>query len=375
VKGSARTRFAPLAAGLVALCALACGGSLPVPEPSSAEAAARRDAALAAARVWVPPAVPVGSADLGSNPAGDLPFQPDDEVECRFVLREVGGTTPKFYCELPGGEAVKIKYGRSNPELHAEVAASRLLAALGFPADRMFVVRRVRCAGCPSFPFQALRCVQRTGWERACLPRGIDERAIVDFDHAVLERRLPGREIVAYEGQGWGWYELERIDPARGGSPRAEVDALKLMAVVLAHWDNKPGNQRLICPAGEESADGVCAQPLALVQDLGATFGPLKLDLYNWRREPVWHDASTCTVSMKHLPWGGGTFPDARISEGGRRFLLDLLEQLSDAQLRDLFESSRITSHEQLSAEARDPGAWVRAFRSKVDQIRAAGPC
>ena len=60
------------------------------------------------------------------------------------------------------GEIVKIKYGRSNPEVYTEVAATRLLAALGFPADRMFVINRVRCFGCPPDPFPALECVNAT---------------------------------------------------------------------------------------------------------------------------------------------------------------------------------------------------------------------
>lgn len=44
---------------------------------------------------------------------------------------------------------------------------------------------------------------------------------------------------------------------------------------------------------------------------------------------------------MKALPFGGATFPDAQISEEGRRLLLSLLEQLSDDQIRDLLSSAR----------------------------------
>jgi hypothetical protein len=78
---------------------------------------------------------------------------------------------------------------------------------------------------------------------------------------------------------------------------------------------------------------------------------------------------------MTHMPWGGATFLERRISEEGRRLLLGLLEQLSDRQLRDLFEGSRVTSHDQFSAEARQADAWVRVFKDKVRQIREAGPC
>jgi hypothetical protein len=195
------------------------------------------------------------------------------------------------------------------------------------------------------------------------------------FDHAVVERRLEGRRIEAVPDQGWAWYELDQIDEAAGGAPRAHVDALKLLALVIAHWDNKAENQRLICLPGGDLPDGGCARPLAMIQDVGASFGPVKLDLPNWRATPVWADARACRVSMEHLPWGGGTFPAQTISEGGRRFLLGLLEQLSETQLQDLFQGARIEASEGVTAEGRQPAAWAAAFRDKVRQIRDAGPC
>lgn len=343
-------------------------------ESSNEAARAIREAALASARVWQPPAVPIGQATLNTNPPG-ADVGPDDDVNCRFNTKRVGGTTPKFHCDLPTGETVKLKYGQGNPELHAEVATTRLLTTLGFFADRMFTVRRVRCAGCPAFPFQSLRCLDRFGLKAVCFPRGIDYDRVVEFPAAVLERKLDGRVIEARADQGWGWYELDKIDPARGGSSRAEVDAFRLMAVFLAHWDNKDANQRLVCPAGADRPDGGCAAPIALMQDVGATFGPKKVELHNWRQTRIWKDGAGCRVSMEHLPYAGGTFPERIISEGGRRHLLGLLEQLSDRQLQDLFDASGITGYDQVHADARRAQAWVEVFKDKVQQIRDGGPC
>ena len=369
--------------GLLGAAALliACGTSDPEP---NAEAASKspdavrrmREDALASARVWTTPAIPVSQANLGDNPPGEGAFADDAEVVCRFTLQEVNGTTPKFYCEMPDKSVVKIKYGTGNPELPGEVAATRLLHALGFGADRMYVVKRVRCAGCPTYPFLALRCLQEVGVKSACLPGGINYESTVAFDAAVIERRLDGRKIEAPPTHvGWAWYELEKVDQSRGGASRAELDAFRLMAMFLAHWDNKSENQRLLCPPDADRPDGSCMRPLAILQDVGATFGPNKLDLHNWQQTPIWADARTCTVSMKSLPFNGATFPDRKISEEGRTLLLGLLEQLSDQQLRDLFEGSGVTTFDQLSGRGRNANNWVSAFRDKVAQIRNAGPC
>jgi hypothetical protein len=331
-----------------------------------------RDAALASAKVWRQPPVPIGSARLGENSGG---FSTSDVVSCRFVLGPATGTTPKFDCELPDGEVLKVKYGRNNPELFAEVAATRLLTALGFGADDMFVVAKVKCAGCPAFPFASMRCFGTTGLNTPCLIGGPDFSRAVDFDSAVVERRLQGRRIEATPNQGWAWYELERIDPRRGGASRGEIDAFRLAAVILAHWDNKAANQRLVCPAGADGPDGSCQAPLAIMQDLGATFGPTKLDLANWRLVRVFDDPVACRVSMKQLPFGGATFRETQISEEGRLLILELLEQLSESQLRDWVTGSRVIAYDAIAAESRDPAAWTATFRDKVRQLRDAGPC
>jgi hypothetical protein len=370
---------------LIVLGVVGCGGADEKPAADKeAEAAKpveglvsaeRRAAALRSAQVWREPSTPVPQADLKSNPTGKGAFKDSDVVSCRLVIKAMGGTTPKFDCELPGGETIRVKYGRGNPELHAEVAATRLLAALGFGADRMYVVRTVRCAGCTGFPFHSLRCLAETGIERACFPSGLDHGKTTDFDHAVIERRLEGRRIEAVADQGWAWYEIDQVSASAGGAPRAHVDAIKLMAMVIAHWDNKAENQRLICLPGGDQPDGGCTRPLAMLQDLGASFGPTKLDLHNWRSTGVWKDPRACLVSMEQLPWGGATFPEQQISEAGRQFLIERLDQLSEGQLVGLFEGARVESSEGLMAESRQPKMWAAAFLDKVRQIREAGPC
>jgi hypothetical protein len=346
-------------------------------EPGKAAFEALHDETLRRAQVWHEPATPIEEAKLGRNPDDEFPA--DATVECTFKPGPISGTTPKFDCDLGDGDRVKVKYGRANPEVYTEVAATRLLAALGFPADRMYVVRRVRCYACPADPFPQLECATEKVTAGApfdeCFP-ALDFTRHQDFEEAVIERPLKGRRIESRSGsqRGWTWEELKFVDEVIGGASRAHIDALRLLAVMLGHWDNKAKNQRLLC-LDEKKGDEGCARPLAMVQDLGATFGPMKLDLARWSRTRIWADAPACRVSMRSAPYGGSTFPDAYISEDGRLFLAGLLRRLSTAQIRSLFAGARFSRYPHRRASARRIDSWVNAFQAKVRAIADRPPC
>ena len=340
----------------------------------AADAKALREDALARARVWRRPPEPIERADFTRNAGDRESLDPAEPLVCKFLPRRTSGTTPKFDCVLPGGRVIKVKYGES-AELHAEVAAARLLAALGFGADRMYVVPRVRCFGCPASPFRYYQALELAGMDEA-YTRQIDYDQYRDFQRPAVERRFRGSSIEAGEVEGWGFFELDKIDPERGGSSRAEVDALRLMAIFLHHWDNKAPNQRLVCldePSGD--SNGPCPRPFAFIQDVGSTFGPNKVNLESWRTRSVWRDRATCEVTMEDMPFSGATFPTRRIGEEGRKFLADKLGRLSAAQIRTLFMAARFPEYHA----RRDPGAdvesWVRAFQDKVREIADRPPC
>ena len=197
---------------------------------------------------------------------------------------------------LPDGDDIKVKYGRDNPEVYTEVVATRLLSALGFPADRMYPVAKVRCFGCSADPFKDLQCLNEGLAKERCFP-DVNYDRYEDFDNAVIERSVDGRRIEVTKERGWSWKELSLIDAKAGGSSRAEVDALRLLAIFLGHWDNKAKNQRLLC-LGERDVERTatvgsvtCDRPVAMVQDVGATFGPDKLNLEKWSATPIWANA------------------------------------------------------------------------------------
>jgi hypothetical protein len=297
----------------------------------------------------------------------------DRFLSCRFLAEPPSGTTPKFSCVLENGETVKVKYGR-NPEIQAEVAATRLLRSLGLAADRMTIVGTVRCYGCPRFPFLTMRLLSFANATRSVQAEGYTE-----FEWAAVEQKFAAPAIETEAVEGWPFWELKASQ-----APEDDIDALRLIAMFLAHWDNKASNQRLVCldrGVQEDPADlsptpqGACVRPLLMIQDLGATFGPEKVNLARWRDLPVWADRKTCAVSMAALPFGGATFPAVRISERARARVAAQLSAIDEPAIRDLFTRARFAELYAGTDDRRDIDMWTAAFKSRVDQIVNAGPC
>lgn len=367
--------------------------SFELPRPAAARL---REDALARAAVFRPPQGASALARLDRQP--DDFFGQRDELVCKFLPGRTGGTVPKFECVFEGGSVLKVKYG-GNPEIYTEVAATRLLQALGAGADRMYFVGRLRCFGCPADPFALLSCFSSPFAEqrRQCAPvfgirRGTDGQlkvdvnygSYVDFTNVSIERRLDGRAIKAGDLDGWSWGELDRVEgtPAARGARRAERDALRLLAVLLNDWDTHLDNQRLVCLDDTLAGDAGCHHPFAYLQDVGASFGgvggpprALKLDLDGWSAAPIWKDEARCLVAIQSPRMHGATFGEATISEAGRQFLAQRLARLGREQVRDLFEGAHFAAYPSASPASRDVSRWVGAFEDKVRKISERSPC
>jgi hypothetical protein len=338
--------------------AVAISASLIACAHGSKSGNARMDA-IRRAKVWTK--TNVSAMDIKTGPTGPGSFAPDATVTCEYVEKKMTGRSPKFTCKIAPDDEVKVKYGAENGEVYGEVAASRLLWALGFGADRMYPVRIV-CKGCPPH--------------------------IVGTEVAAIERKMPGTEIESDIETGWAWRELRLVDPDKGGATRAERDALTLLAVFMQHTDSKSVQQRLVClddkkPEGTANGDGdekatdvkSCEETFMFVQDVGLTFGRAtktnlaangSVSLADWTATPVWKDPGRCVANIRKA--NTGTLSNPRISEEGRKFLAGLLTQLTDQQLRDLFEVARFARR---PAPLDRPGAvgtidqWVEAFKQK----------
>lgn len=353
-----------LVAIVVAAClAIAASAAVGASTPPYVSDAARR-AILRRAQVWIPPAQPVAQANLRVNPPGF--FAGTGVVNCRFTPTAPHGRTPEFDCRADGGGLVRVRYGQDNPDVYTRVAATRLMAAIGFPANRVWVVARVRCFGCPAKPFDAIACLEKQP-ARRCFPR-VDYTRFRDFAPVILERPLEGRSIASRRHRGWSWPELDRIDPAAGGAKRAEVDALKLMTAFLD--DRTTTDTRLLCLGVPGDRDR-CRYPAAMLRDLGRTFDVVDLD--RWARAPIWTDAERCVVSIRGGPRGGTI--DAKISEAGRLLLADGLRRLTGPQLHDLFDGARFQLYPRATPPGRDLANWIRVFSERVRALADRPPC
>ncbi len=350
------------------LSAAAACAPLRVDLPGKSPDEERRIAAIRRADVWRP--TDVASNDIAAGPRLPGRFAPNAAVRCNYSDEELSGRSPKFECVIPPDDSVKVKYGRNNGEVYAEVAATRLLWALGFGADAMYPVKVV-CNGCPRDPKK-------------------DDTPIkgeTTFSPAAIERKMPGTELKWADREGWSWSELDLIDERHASEQRAQRDALKLLAAMLQHSDSKPQQQRLVCldsvrsrkdSASNEKEPASCERPFLMINDLGLTFGqsntwnrnsPGSANFEKWSEQPVWRNAGSCEANLSGS--FTGTLRNPVISEGGRKFLADLLQQLTDRQITSLFQIAGLPARAR--AAEQDSGdsvrEWVAAFKAKRNDI------
>ena len=262
---------------LVTACAVITSAASGLTSDHYVSGDARREL-IRRAQIWSPTDIP--TVDIRIGPQDGRGFQPNQTVFCTYVRRVEGGRSPKFHCLLEDGSVAKVKYGRDNGEVYAEVMATRLLWALGFGADAQFPVT-VICQGCTADP-----------WTNPEVRKGTRI-----FDPAMIERPVVGEVLETGDGSGWAWPELALVNEEEGGATLAQRDALKLLAVLLQHTDNKPEQQRIVCIDGP--ADTNCRSPLLYLHDVGLTFGAANIlnrasigaaNLRKWSESAIWKD-------------------------------------------------------------------------------------
>lgn len=315
-----------------------------------------------------------------------------DEKLQRESKRSSTGKTEKLYCYIAepdqyknnsvvslkpklkaDGTAsdVKIKYQTrkgSNKEIYAELASTRLMSSLGFPADKNFFVKEVYCQNCSESP-----------WNESEASEGIRL-----FSSNLTESKYKGTKIENIPDYGWTPNELKNnlsSDSNLAARQSAHRDSLLLLSAVLQHSDNKASNHRLLCSA-KPDANGNCpegATVVAMIQDVGATMGngkkemgwisdSAKMNLSGWAATRVWKDAANCIANQHATRTEGddGLFP--KISEAGRQHLAKLMTGFAGGtQGRARLE--KIFSEAQVQELKTNPAQWADVLTKKIQAI------
>ena len=369
-------RFAVFAA--IALLSLALA-------PKAEAASKDRKDSIRKARVWQRPAWI--NEDFSFDPSFDIKPGPavsqkdaplnKPHVACTMTEKtakhDINGQTMKFFCDMEDGlgkvRDFKMKYKFSDGEISGEILGTRLLWALGFPVDRMFLIDRLDCFGCTEDPFHDRR-VDPTSLET---PR--------TFELAAAESKFPGKQITwmddGEEQEGWDFKEFIRVLPKEAGKKleqQTQREAVRLLTVFLRHADTKPENQRLVCEGKVDDEGGCSGETVLMIQDLGLTFGfgiadddhVSKVYWKDWDTSPVWKDPSKCQglLGNNHTT----EMMEPVIREQGRAFLARLLKGFSDGsegrkRVEDLFRSGRAELRQGTIEQ------WTNTFLRKVDEI------
>jgi len=356
----------------------------------------------------------------------------DDVVECNWDDQVLpSGQTPKFHCLVrqadgTSGKSIKVKFsplrddnGANVPDPYGEVfttvLSSRLLRALGFGTNDLYLVKTLRCYGCSKDPWSdsiwlygpnstpLSRYVfksQHSNYKESGrdddgnIEYVLDTSQYTEFTYVSIQKKV-GFEIQSFEGQGIGYDEFSNVNPAN----HAALDAFRLLSVFLNHADNKASNQALTCMDTTEdileelknisspSDSYSCKNPIIIIKDAGKEFGSgayglltqyraLDLDDPNeggggWKQAKIWQNDDNCMVDIHGSPFNSSFHPVV-ISEEGRQLLAHRLNQLTSQQIGDLFKGVKV-SELPFSGhpEFKDVQNWVKVFMEKRDEINS----
>jgi hypothetical protein len=247
-----------------------------------------------------------GSEDRAPKP----PFQ--------FVKEDTGATQPKIDVTDANGKKWKVKFGK---EVHAEVAASRLVWAFGYMVDETYFVRSGKIEGA-------------TGLKRAKSFIGPDG----SFQLARFEKRSKN---ITRTDINWAWGD----NPFLGSQ---ELSGLRILMTMLNNWDTRRRSKNNLVE--EIKRDDGTVEDWYVVADLGETFGHMASlvhrtvwDLDAFRKQKLIDRVSGDTL---YLAYEGGSKSMNKIPLEHARWFARMASQLTEAQVRRAFEAAGATQAE-----------------------------
>jgi hypothetical protein len=378
--------------------------------------------------------------DILNGPSNHLSLKPTDEVYCAFRPHPASQTSPKFRCfrttprgfrengvpefyNLKGeiiplaksvgaegspfdgmllddrnqpirnaegtsfeeGDELKIKYfeGGSQQGSHfegaqkitnprqsegfTETAVSRIFWVLGIPVDKVYNVAKVHCFGCTADPFHQLKAVPGS---------------TATFHDASVELKYPGKKI----SEIWSWqFVVSQTYPTWPNETRIDFEQLILASHLVAYHSDKDFQNRLSCTKGAiDKLTSVCSQPIALINDVGSTFGRRRvgkekenprgsLDGYRSKLDGAKGRVFFNSQCLLRYQLGGiETVSLDGLNEFRRR-----IQTLNREKIRAIFVASKFGRMEprilqQMGSEGAIIDAWTDEFEARVNEIKFA---
>lgn len=266
--------------------------------------------------------VDVASQDTYLGPGG-ASMQPDlSHID--FIEQETSGTNLKYRIRDASGRVWVAKIGK---EAQSETAAVRLLSALGYYTDVNYLVPTLTIPGKGTFSNVRL----------ALRPEG--------------EKRS--------ELWSWGKTPFENTPQMKG---------LMLMMAFINNWDLKSTNNHVI--------RGGNGPERYIVGDLGATFGksgsnslPIFFRIGRSRNDPKGYAktklvAGVTNYKVRVVYHGKNRSRMHDFTKADARWLADLLLQLKDDQIRDMFRAANYSPT--------DIHLLTQAVKARIDQLDRA---
>jgi len=253
----------------------------------------------------------------------------------QFDKEDITGTNPKIKVIDANGVKWNIKF---DEEVHAEVAASRIVWACGYMVEESYFV--------PSGTVNGV-----TGLGRAKKFVGADG----SFTNGMFEKRP---DDIARRAINWDWTS----NPFKGTK---ELSGLAILNALLNNWDAKPTNNNVLGMYDDE--DKVI--DWYLVADWGGAFGKMgnfmshtKWDLADYQKQAFLDGVSKGQLKLHYSGKMSSTLKYVPMEHA--RWFAGIIGQLTDAQIQDAFKTAGATSAEV--------EGFSRRVRQKINELKSA---
>lgn len=255
----------------------------------------------------------ISSLDLfwgigGETETPKAPFQ--------FEKEDITGTNPKIKIIDANGVRWNLKF---DEEVHAEVAASRLVWACGYMVEESYFIPSGKVNGV-------------TGLGRAAKFVGRDG----SFSNAMAEKRP---DTIARRAINWDWTS----NPFVGSK---ELSGLAILNCLLSNWDAKNTNNNVLGMYDDNGG----VKEWYLVADWGGTFGKTggfmshsKWDLADYSKQQFLSGVRGNQVSFHY---SGKMGSNRSIPREHVTWFLGIVGKLSDQQIREAFRAAGATPTE-----------------------------